>query len=133
MSTGWRLIRSLAGTGLLVLIAGCASWQPFDSAQTLHPGRSLPYQLRATRSDGSRTELTAPFVRSDSLYGRVRRDTVSFAVADIARLERSRFSVSRTAGVLVIVPVVGFGVTYLILCGIGNCEAETDILSGFSQ
>jgi hypothetical protein len=63
----------------------------------------------------------------------VRRDTVGLALADIARLERSRFSVSRTAGVLVIVPVVGFGVTYLILCGIGNCEGETDILAGFSR
>jgi hypothetical protein len=133
MSKSWRVTRSLAGTGLLVLIAGCASWQTYDSARMLRPGQALPYQLRATLADSSRTELTAPFVRSDSLYGRVRGDTVGLSLGDIASLERSRFSVSRTAGVLVIVPVVGFGVTYLILCGIGNCEAETDILSGFSR
>ncbi len=121
MSKSWRMTRSLAGTGLLVLIAGCASWQTYDSARMLRPARSLPYQLRATRADSSRTELTAPFVRSDSLYGRVRGDTVGLPLAHIERLER--ISPLRTAGLLVGVPVVGFGLAFLVLCEM-DCEAD---------
>ena len=54
MSKHWRGIGSVAATGLLVLIAGCASWYSYDAARTLHRGQSLPYQMRATRSDSSR-------------------------------------------------------------------------------
>ena len=128
MSKTWREIRSLAGAGLLVLSAGCASWHTYDSARTLRPGQSLPYQMRATRADSSRTELTAPFVRFDSLYGRVRGDTVGVALSEIASLQRSRFSVSRTAAVVVGAPLVGLGLAYIVLCEIGSCEAQTDLL-----
>jgi hypothetical protein len=123
MSKSWRMTRSLAGTGLLVLIAACASWQTYDSARMLRPAQSLPYQLRATRADSSRTELTAPFVRSDSLYGRVRGDTVGIPLADVASLERSRISPLRTAALVVGVPVVGFGLAFLVLCEM-DCEAD---------
>jgi hypothetical protein len=108
----------------LVLIAGCASWHTYDSARTLQPGQSLPYQIRATRADSSRIELTAPFVRSDSLFGRLRGDTVGLAVADIANLERSRFSVSRTAAVVLGAPLVGLGLAYIVVCEIGSCSPD---------
>jgi hypothetical protein len=104
-------------------MAGCASWHSYDPARTVQAGQSLPYQLRATRADSSRTELTAPFVRSDSLYGRVRGDTVGLPLAHIERLERSRISPLRTAGLLVGVPVVGFGLAFLVLCEM-DCEAD---------
>jgi hypothetical protein len=118
-----RSAGSAAGTGLvLLLIAGCASWRAYDPALTLHAGQSLPYQIRATRADSSRLMLTDPFVRSDSLYGRSRGDTLGMALADITLLERSRFSVSRTAALVVGVPLVGLGLTYVILCEIGDCE-----------
>jgi hypothetical protein len=80
--------------------------------------------MRATQADSSRIELTAPFVRSDSLYGRVLGDTIGLALADIMSLERSRFSVPRTAAVIVGVPLVGFGLTYIVLCEIGSCSAD---------
>jgi hypothetical protein len=113
---------------LLALLSGCAIWHAYEPAVTLRAGQSLPYQMRATQADSSQVELTAPFVRSDSLYGRVRGDTVGLALADIMALERSRFSVPRTAAVVVGVPLVAFGVTYIVLCEIGSCEAQTDIL-----
>jgi hypothetical protein len=110
-----------AATGLLMLVTGCASWHTYDSARTLHSGQSLPYQVRATRPDSSRIELTAPFVRSDSLYGRVRGDTVGMALSDIANLERSRISPLRSAALVVGVPVVAFGLAYFVLCEM-SCE-----------
>lgn len=78
-------------------------------------------QVHATRPDSSRVELTAPFVRSDSLYGRVRADTVGVALADIANLERSRISPLRSAALVVGVPAVAFGFAYLVLCEM-SCE-----------
>jgi hypothetical protein len=78
--------------------------------------------MRATRADSSRVELTAPFVRSDSLYGRLRGDTVGVALSDIAGLERSRFSVSRTAALVVGGPLVGLGIAYIVLCGFNDCD-----------
>ena len=106
----------------LVLIAGCASWHTYDSAGMLQPGQSLPHQMRATRADSSRIDLTAPFVRSDSLYGLVSGDTLGLALADIMRLERSRFSVSRTGAVLVGGPLIGLGLLYVVQCGIRDCR-----------
>ena len=118
----WCGIRSSAATCLL-LFSGCASWHAYDSARALHPGQSLPYQVRATRSDSSRIELTAPFVRSDSLYGRVRGDTVGVALADIATLERSRISPLRSAALVIGVPVVAFGLAFIVLCEM-SCESD---------
>jgi hypothetical protein len=107
----------------LVMLAGCATWHQYEPAVTLRPGQSLPYQMRATGTDSSRIELTAPFVRSDSLYGRVRGDTIGLALADIMALERSRFSVPRTAAVVVGVPLAAFGLAYIVVCEIGSCSA----------
>ena len=123
----------VSALALLVLISGCASWRTYDSAQMLQPGQSLPYQMRATRADSSRVELTAPFVRTDSLYGRVRSDTVAVALSDITNLERSRFSVSRTAALVVGAPLVGLTVAYVVFCGVSDCEGQTDIQASLSQ
>ena len=80
--------------------------------------------MRATQTDSSRIELTSPFVRSDTLYGRVPADTVGLALADIMALERSRFSVPRTAAVIVGAPLVAFGLGYIVFCEIGSCSAD---------
>ena len=47
--------------------------------------------------------------------------------------ERSRFSVSRTAALVVGAPLVGFGIAYVVVCGIGDCEGQTDIQATLSQ
>ena len=83
-----------------------------------------PYTLRATLSDRSRLALTAPFVRADTLYGRVRGDTVGVPVAEVFGLERQRISPERTAAVLIGVPAVALGVTYLVVCGSNECSPD---------
>ncbi len=52
-------------------------------------------RLRATLADSTRVELTSPFMRADTLYGRSgpKRDTLGLAVTDVRRLERERLSV----------------------------------------
>ena len=112
----------LAGAFPLLIAAACTTWLPYEGNPKLQPDQSLPFQLRATRSDSSQVSLADPFVRADSLYGRTHGDTVGLPLAEIATLERSRISAWRTAAVVVGVPAVGFGLAYLVLCGKGDCE-----------
>ena len=111
----------------VVALSSCASWRTYDSTGRLSPGQPLPYRLRATREDSSRIALNAPFVRSDTLYGRVHGDTVGVPLAAITRLERERINAGKTALAVVGVPVAGFavlGLTYLIVCGSEGCGPD---------
>ena len=47
---------------------------------------------------------------------------VGVPVAEIVHLERQRVHAGRTAAVVVGVPAVALGVTYVILCGINSYE-----------
>jgi hypothetical protein len=69
-------------------------------------------------------ELTSPFVRADTLYGRSgpKRDTLGLAVAEVLRLERERFNVWRTLGATIGVPATALVAAYVVVCGDGDCE-----------
>jgi hypothetical protein len=107
---------------MVLLVGGCVTWRPFDLEPSPSADKSLPYLLRATRHDSSRIVLTAPFVRANTLYGRMRRDTVSLPVSEILRLERERLSLDRTLAIAIGVPVMALGVTYLVVCGSNDCN-----------
>jgi Na+/serine symporter len=115
-------------TGLVMLmltLIGCSAWQAYDADSKLVTGQSLPHRLRATRQDSTRIALTAPFVRSDTLFGRFHHDTVPVPLADIVSLERQRFSISRTLGATLGVSTATLVLTYLIACGGFQCEQPT--------
>jgi hypothetical protein len=114
--------RLLAGLVLSLPMGGCATWRSYDAGPGLSAGQPLPYYLRATRADSSRLVLTAPFVRADTLHGRRGRDRVAVPVAEIVHLERQRVNPGRTAAVVVGVPAVALGVTYLMVCGSHDCN-----------
>lgn len=99
-------LRVLALIGITLGTSGCVTWRPYDLRPEFTAGQSLPHRLRATRADSSRISLTAPFVRADTLYGRMRADTVGLRITDIAYLERERLSLERTAAMVVGVPAV---------------------------
>ncbi len=106
-------------------IAGCAGWGPYEPAAPLSNDTGLPYRLRATLADSSRVELTSPFVKADTLYGRSgpHRDTVALAVPTIQGLERERLSVWRTLGV-VVAPAAALVAVGAIACSVEDCGAE---------
>jgi hypothetical protein len=121
------LARRCCCGGLVVLVltlAGCFVWRPYDANPQLVAKQSLPHRLRATRQDNTRIALSAPFVRSDTLFGGFHHDTVAVPLADIANLEREHFSLWRTLGVTLGMPAAALGLTYLIVCG-GGCEDPT--------
>jgi hypothetical protein len=104
-------------------LAACSTWRPVaEGLDAARPTR-LPYSLRVTRVDGSRATLLAPFVRGDSLHGRVLRDTLSIPVNQVLRLEQERFSVSRSAAVVLALPVA-FVVAFVIHCGESRCRPD---------
>jgi hypothetical protein len=109
---------------LALSLVGCFSWRPYEPAAPLSQSMGLPYRLRATLADSSRVELTSPFVRADTLYGRSgpRRDTLALAVTEVRRLERERFSVWRTLGVTVGAPAPALVAAYAVVCGGGGCQ-----------
>jgi hypothetical protein len=108
---------------ILLLLTGCYTWRPYEVGPMLIPGQSLPQHLRATRHDSTRVTLTAPFVRSDTLFGHLDGDTVAVPGPAIASLERLRFSIERTLG-LALVPAAALGLGYLIVCGDRGCETH---------
>ena len=108
----------------MLTLTGCSVWRPYDANLQLVATQSLPHRLRATRHDNTRIALTAPFVRSDTLFGGFQHDTVGVPLADIASLEREHFSTWRTLGVTLGMPAAALGLTYLIVCG-GGCEEPT--------
>jgi hypothetical protein len=108
---------------LVTTVTGCYTWQPYDIGATPAASHALPDSLRITRHDSSRVALNAPFVRADTLFGFHHGDTVAVSFADIADLQRLRFSTGRTV-VLALAPAAAFGLTYLIVCGEGLCESD---------
>jgi hypothetical protein len=109
----------------MLALIGCSAWRPYDANSELVGGQSLPHRLRAARQDSTRIALTTPFVRSDTLFGLFHHDTAAVPLADIAGLEREHFSISRTLGVTLGVSAAALGLTYLIVCGGGQCEEPT--------
>lgn len=104
-------------------LAACSTWRPFAETVDATRPAGLPYALRVTRADGSRTTLLAPFIRGDSLHGRVLRDTLSVPLDRVARLEQDRFSIGRSVALVLALPAA-FVVVYLIHCRDGRCHPQ---------
>jgi len=105
-------------------LAACTTWQPLAHGLSQARDSRLPFALRITRSDGSRLALLAPFVRNDTLFGRVVQDTVAVPFQQIRHLEQERFSFGRTALLLAAIPATFLGV-FLIYCGDSGCRPDT--------
>lgn len=111
---------------LMLGVAGCFSWRPYEPAAPLARSPDLPYRLRATLVDSSQVELTSPFVRADTLYGRSgpQRDTLALSVDAVRGLERERLRIWRTLGVTVVAPAAALFALFAIACGDGDCGAQ---------
>lgn len=115
----WKVLALLA---MAVATSACVGWRPYEFETNRDSNGPLPYRLRATRGDSSRVVLITPFVRADTLFGRMQADTVGLPITDVAYVERERVSVKRTAAFVIGVPAAALGLTYLIVCGSNDCN-----------
>ena len=84
---------------LAVVLTGCTRWVPYQTQAT--PAPDLPRTVRVWSAGGEAAELTEPFVKGDTLYGRARDDTLGVAIARIDSIARPRVDGRKTAGVVV--------------------------------
>jgi hypothetical protein len=89
---------------LLALAVGCRTWvhEPLRVAGA--PTWAVRGHVRATRTDGTRVELTQVRIAGDTLRGALRTagegqgQPVAIPVDSVRDLERRRFSIGRTVG-----------------------------------
>jgi hypothetical protein len=94
---GWHRTRALS-IAFAALLGACTRW---ETVPTPVAPAELPSSIRVWSTDGARTVLSTPFVRQDTLYGRVGGDTVGIALARIERVARPRLDGAKSAGTLV--------------------------------
>ena len=85
--------------GLALCLGSCTYWEPYPPVRPV-PSSSLPSSLRVTSDTGASVLLVEPFVRADTLIGRVGRDTVGIRIDEIRELERQRVDGLRTLGLV---------------------------------
>lgn len=100
-----------------VALIGCATWHPIRLAPGSRPPRVLPFVVRVARTDSTRVTLLAPFVRGDTLYGRVARDTVGIPLSAIGHAERQQTHLLITVAMVLAAPIVFVAALYVLSCG----------------
>jgi hypothetical protein len=91
-----RATSSLAG--LALLLTGCTYWEPYPRPAPAVP--DLPSTLRVASDSEASVLLIDPFLRGDTLFGRVDREEVGFPVNQLHRLERQRVHGLRSVGLV---------------------------------
>jgi hypothetical protein len=121
-----KLPRVIWAVPVALNLTGCFGWGPYEPAAPLSHSPGLPYRLRATLADSQQVELTSPFVRADTLYGRSgpQRDTVALAVGNVRALESEHLNLWRTLGLTVVAPAAALFAVFAIACGNGECSDQ---------
>ena len=94
----WRCTWSLVGVA--VLLGSCTYWEPYPRPAPAPPSPRLPSSLRAASDSGPPLLLVEPFVRADTLFGRVGRDTVGLPLERLHEIQRQRVHGLRTLGLI---------------------------------
>jgi hypothetical protein len=100
---GW-LKHSARSTGLLIgvalLLGACTYWEPHPSPVPGARSPRLPSSLRVASDTGAPLLLVEPFIRADTLVGRVGRDTVRVPIEQLRGIQRQRVDGLRTLGLI---------------------------------
>ena len=91
---------TLSIVGVAALLGSCTYWEPYPRPAPAPPSPSLPSSLRAASDSGAALLLVEPFVRADSLFGRVGDDTVGLPLEHLREIQRQRVDGLRTLGLI---------------------------------
>ncbi len=100
-----------------VALLGCVSWHPIDLTPSSIRSHQLPFRVRVTRVDSTRVTVLAPFMRADTLYGRVARDTIGIPVSAIGHAEREQSHLIITTVMVLVTPIAFLATLYFVGCG----------------
>jgi hypothetical protein len=88
--------------GVALVLGACTYWEPYSPSRYT----DLPSSLRVPAESGHPILLVEPFIRNDTLLGRVGRDTVGVPLNDSRGVQRQRVDGLRTLGAIVGVSAV---------------------------
>jgi hypothetical protein len=94
---------------IALFLGGCTYWEPILPPV---PSADLPSSLRISLDSGPPLLLVEPYVRTDTLFGRVASDTVELPVEQLHGIERQRIHVLRTLGLIAGVSAFWITVAY---------------------
>jgi hypothetical protein len=86
--------------GLALILGGCTYWQPYTLPAQASPTHRLPSSLRTMSPNGRPLVLVHPFIKGDTLFGRVGRNTLGVPYRTVSRIERPRVDGLRTLGLV---------------------------------
>lgn len=93
----WRFSRIIAGVLLPIYLTGCMTWKTQEVSPQQVIAERQPGKMRVTLTNGRQFVLSHPGVSGDTLSGRAAGDSVSIALADVARTEVPKISAVWTA------------------------------------
>ena len=115
-----------------LLLTACHSWQPTTVNPREWARDEHPSSVRVTLTNGDTVTILRPSTRNDSIVGLGDADgttdttAVGVALQDVGLVEVRRFSILKTAGLVVASYgsiIVGGGILVAILCnGQGSCS-----------
>ena len=88
----WPFRRAIAGVLLPMYLTGCMTWKTQEVSPQQVIAEQQPGKMRVTLTNGRQLVLSQPGVSGDTLSGRVARDSVDIALADVAKTEVPKFS-----------------------------------------
>jgi hypothetical protein len=92
-------ISALAGVTLF--LGACTYWEPYSLPASPSWAPSLPSSLRVASEPGHPILLVEPFLKRDTLFGRVGPDTIGIPLHGARDVQRQRVDGLRTLGLIV--------------------------------
>ena len=123
MNRGVPRSRRFVATLLLVLLAGCHSWQPTTVSPGALVSEERPSAVRLILADGEIVTVNDPVMRNDSIIS-VEEGQVGVPTREISSFEVRRFHARKTIGFVVVTVAIALGWTRFATGSGGGTEVD---------
>lgn len=102
----WMIFSYSSLAGVTLFLGACTYWEPYALPAPPASATPLPSSLRVASQPGPPILLVEPFIRSDTLFGRIGADTTGIPLSERRGIQRQRVDGLRTLGLIVGVSAV---------------------------